>query len=143
MLGHIALSPKALTKELISHELSHSELYNRVGGFFNWRKIPSWFDEGIAVLVGHDFRHDERAWQKIESENIPYPSIDELISTYQWVTAVHKYQKNLNKDDIVVVYSFAGHKVGQWYKKVGEKGLNELILKIKEGEKFENVYEKR
>ncbi len=139
----IALSPKALNKELISHEFSHAELYKRVGGFLNWRKIPSWFDEGVAVLAGHDPRHDERAWQRIENENLPYPSTDELISTHQWVKAVYKYQKNLNKDEIVVVYAFAGHKVAKWYKRVGVKGLNELIKKIKEGEKFEDVYDKR
>lgn len=91
--------------------------------FFAWRKIHSWFDEGLAVLVNHESCYDERAWKIIEKENISYPLIDELITT-------HQYQKNLNFDKIIVVTSaIAGHIVNQWYKKFwSEKCLYSLQL---------------
>ena len=140
--NHIALSPKALTKEIISHEWSHSELYKKVDGYFNWTEIPIWFDEGVAVLVGHDPRNDKRAWEKIQNENLQYPSIDELITLKQWNQSTKKYNKNIDMNDIVVTYAVAGHEINQWYKKVGTKGLNELIQKVKNGSSFKDAYEK-
>ncbi len=140
ILNHLVLSPRGLTKELISHEWSHAELYKRVDGFFKWRKIPSWFDEGVAVLVSHEPRHDERAWEKIKNDNLPYPSLDELTTLKQWNQATRKYNKNIDSNNIVVAYAVAGHEVSQWYKKVGITGLNELIQKIKNGSLFEIVY---
>jgi len=143
MYNHIALSPKALSVALISHEWSHAELYKRVGGFFNWRKIPAWFDEGLAVVVSkNEPRHNKRSWQKIQDEHIPYPSIDELVTTHQWIDATHKYQEGLNNDEIVVTYAVAGNIVSEWYKKVGTKGLNELFEDIKNGSSFDEAYKK-
>jgi hypothetical protein len=141
--NHIVLSPKAISRELIAHEWSHAELYKKVGGFFNWRKIPSWFDEGLAVFVSHEHRHDERAWKKIVDNNISYPSLNELITLKQWIDATYKYNENINKDDIVVTYAVAGHEIGKWYKQVGKEGLKELIDKIKNGTSFEVAYRKR
>ncbi len=138
--NHIVLSPKALTKELISHEWSHSELYKKVDGYFNWTKVPMWFDEGVAVIVSHEPRHDEKVWKKIQNENIPYPSTNELITIHQWINATYKYQKDLDSNKIVVTYTTAGHIVNQWYKKVGEKGLNKLIEEIKKGNSFDKAY---
>ena len=141
--NHLVLSPKAITKELIAHEWSHAELYKRVGGFFNWRKIPSWFDEGLAVFVSHEPRHDKIAWKRIIDNNISYPSLDELITLKQWNQATHKYNKNIKMSDIVVTYATAGHEVENWYKKVGAKGLKELINEVKNGTSFEIAYQKR
>lgn len=140
ILNHLVLSPKALSKEIISHEWSHAELYKRVGGFFRWRKIPSWFDEGLAVLVSHESRHDERAWQKIQDEKLPYPALSELITSKQWSEATRKYNQNISLDDIVITYATAGHEVSRWYQKAGQKGLSALMEKIKNGSSFEAVY---
>jgi len=141
--NHLVLSPKAISKELIAHEWSHAELYKRVGGLFNWKKIPSWFDEGFAVYVSHEPRHDKRAWEKIIDNNISYPSLNELVSLKQWNKATHQYNKNIPNNDIVVTYATACHEVEEWYKKVGLKGLNELIKKIKNGTSFEVAYQQR
>ena len=143
ILNHLVLSPKAITKELIAHEWSHAELYKRVGGFFGWRKVPRWFDEGLAVLVSHEPRHDKRAWKKIIDNHISYPSLDELITLKQWNQATHKYNKSIKTNDIVVTYATAGHEVENWYKKVGKKGLNELMDEVKNGTSFEVAYRKR
>ena len=146
ILNHLVLSPKGLTKELIAHEWSHAELYKRVDSFFNWRKIPSWFDEGVAVLVSHEPSHDERAWKQIQTQNLVHPSTNELysiVTTHQWIESVHKYNKNLNMDRIVIIYATAGHEIEKWYKEVGEKGLKELINEVKNGTSFDVAYRKR
>lgn len=142
VLNHIVLSPKALNKELISHEWSHAELYKRVGGFWNWKEIPTWFDEGLAVLVSCEPRHDERAWTKIKNRNLKYPSTNELITMKQWHQATKKYNKNIDSSEIVVSYATAGHIVKEWYDEVGSNGLTYLINEVKNGASFDKIYNK-
>lgn len=54
----LRLSPRGLAPTILAHEFSHVELQRRIGtralltGAF-----PTWFDEGIAVLVSEDDRY--------------------------------------------------------------------------------------
>jgi hypothetical protein len=141
LLGHLILTNKAFTKEAISHEWSHEELYERIGGFWHWyREIPLWFDEGLASLTMQKYTpYDKRAWQRIIDEKIAYPQKDELVTLSQWNKSCHTY---LTNDEIVVPYATARKIVSIWYKKVGQKGLIELLEGLKNGEKFEELYEK-
>jgi hypothetical protein len=139
LLGHLILTEKGLNKEVISHEWSHEELYERIGGFYHWyREIPLWFDEGLASLTMHEHsRYDERAWNRILAEKLSYPQKDELVTLSQWTKANHKYLVN---DTIAVPYATARHMVSKWYRCVGKSGLDELLRGIKEGKRFETLY---
>jgi len=140
---YLILRPKSFTKYLIAHETSHSEVMKRSGSILKWKKIPQWFDEGLAVVVGPDPRHNESAWEKIISENLPHPSQEELMkihSTKAWNKATHEYNKNLDYNSIVVTYATAGHYVGEWYRKAGKRGLLQLFQKIRNGYSFEEAY---
>jgi len=141
LLGHLILSNKIPYRNLISHEWSHEELYERIGGFWHWyREIPLWFDEGLASLTIKEYRrHDETAWQRVMEEKIPYPQQKELISWNQWNQSCQTYLIN---ESIAVPYATARHMVFKWYTKVGQRGLLELLEGIKNGEKFEEFYEK-
>jgi hypothetical protein len=141
LLGHLILTDKALNREVISHEWSHEELYEQIGGFWHWYKeMPLWFDEGLASLTMKEYsRYDKRAWQRIIDEKMLYPKQDELITLSQWNKACSTYLIN---DNIVVPYATARHIVSKWYKKVGQKGLVELLNGVKNGKKFEELYEK-
>lgn len=143
ILNYLVLSPRALSKEIIAHEWSHAELYKRIGGFFSWRKVPRWFDEGLSVFVSHEPRHDKRAWKKIKDNNISYPPLDKLVTLKQWNQETHKYNKNIDMDYIVVTYATAGHEIEKWYQKVGLNGLEKLIEKINNGTPFEIAYRQR
>ncbi|GBE17407.1 hypothetical protein BMS3Abin15_01252 [bacterium BMS3Abin15] len=137
------LRPEGFTKYLIAHETSHSEVIERAGSFLNWKNIPQWFDEGLAVVVGPDPRHNESAWEKIISENLPHPSQEELMKIHSikaWNKATHEYNENLDYSEIVVTYATAGHYVRKWYNKVGRSGLLKLFEKINAGYSFEKAY---
>ncbi len=141
LLGHLILTNRGLDKHVISHEWSHEELYERIGGFWHWySEIPLWFDEGLASLTMKKYsRYDERAWNRIIKEKLSYPQKEELITLNQWGKANRKY---LNNDEIVVPYATARHIVSKWYKKAGQKGLVELLDGIKKGGKFDELYKK-
>lgn len=54
----LQLSPSGLDPVIIAHERSHIELHRRIG-LLRWARgaVPSWFDEGVAVLVSDDPRY--------------------------------------------------------------------------------------
>ena len=83
-LGDIAirLAPNGETSALIAHEMSHAELYRRVGGWRHIRTVPRWFDEGIAVVVANEPKNSIEVCQEIRRRNITTPSIHDLISRY-------------------------------------------------------------
>jgi hypothetical protein len=138
----ILLSPRALNAAMISHEWSHNELYQRVGGFMPWRRIPNWFDEGVAVIVSADERHGEAAWLEIDRNDIETPGLDVLTTHHEWIAAVKKYRNpQINPDNLSVVYATAGHEVRVWYKTAGQRGLLYVIAQVKDGAPFDKAYE--
>ena len=141
---YVILQPKAFTRFLISHEISHSEVMKRSGSFLNWKKIPQWFNEGLAVVVGPDPRHNARAWERIQNDRLPHPSQEELMNIHSikaWNKATKRYNESLNYDEIVVTYATAGHYVGEWYNRAGKNGLLKLFEKINDGYSFEKAYQ--
>lgn len=139
------LSPRGITTPLITHEWSHNEFYTRLDSFWAYRKIPQWFDEGLAVVASNEPGHSEDVWQYIVRHNIPKPTLDELVSLDDWYKAVSVYGGQTAKEDqskhIKVVYATAGHEVREWYKCAESSGVLELIHLIQSGNEFAGVYE--
>ncbi|WP_054941186.1 hypothetical protein [Paenibacillus ihuae] len=50
--NYIVIGPKGLNESVISHELTHAELRERL---HNKHKVPAWFDEGLAAMVDGRF----------------------------------------------------------------------------------------
>ncbi len=46
----VVLGPEGLDEEVVSHELAHAELFERVGLWRMLTGVPTWFDEGLAML---------------------------------------------------------------------------------------------
>lgn len=120
----LMLSPRGLDVVIISHELTHIELHSRVGVFRSWRSIPSWFDEGLAVLVSEDPRFAEGDWLKATEDGKNAPKLNELT----WGKG--SWQMN---------YGTARRAVGKWYSHAGHAGLMRLIAEVKQGEDFDAI----
>lgn len=85
----IVLSADAMELNIIAHEYAHAEFYNRIG-FYNWTfKIPTWFDEGLAM------QNDDRDYYsedtlKVKSDNFKYlPDIKHFTSGAQFLGGGH------------------------------------------------------
>jgi hypothetical protein len=141
-------SPRGMSIPIISHERSHAELYSRIDSM---RRIPQWFDEGLAVTVSDAPEHSENHWQFLVTSNIPRPARDELYtykSLKQWIDAVHRYGDDSNierrakgEPEIYPVYSAAGHELRFWFSKTGTPGLLAFIERMNNGENFESAYQ--
>ena len=146
----ILLSPRALNWHFLAHEWSHAEMSTRLT-FFAWRRMPQWFDEGLAVAISEAPEHSESHWQFLVTNNLPRPSKEELQtlkSLKQWLDAIHKYEEDKNierkakgEQEFRPVYSAAGHELRPWLAKVGSVGLLALLDRMNEGADFESAYQ--
>ncbi|OAI51656.1 hypothetical protein AYO47_06945 [Planctomyces sp. SCGC AG-212-M04] len=58
VLGEVCLSPKiqgndAELRGILVHEMTHATVLQRIGPWKHLRKVPAWFDEGLAVYVSN------------------------------------------------------------------------------------------
>ena len=146
----ILLSPRALNWHFLAHEWSHAEMSTRLT-FFAWKRMPQWFDEGVAVAISEAPEHSEGHWQFLVATNVPRPTREELqtlVSLKQWLGAVHKYGEDKNierkakgEPEIRPVYSAAGHELRPWLAKVGSTGLLAFINRMSDGADFESAYQ--
>ena len=141
----VHLSANGLSAPLVAHELSHAELFHRVGGWWNARKIPRWFDEGIAVVVADEPRHSEENWQEIRRRGLPVPQLSELVSFKDWEVAVNRYGETAGDvpGSLHVVYTSVGHEVRMWLGSSGSTAVTTALESIRNGSTFDEAYAKR
>ncbi|MFN8953426.1 MAG: hypothetical protein ACK52H_06680 [Burkholderiales bacterium] len=145
----ILLSPRGLNWHFLAHEWSHAEMSTRLT-LFAWKRMPQWFDEGLAVVISEAPEHSENHWQFLISTRIPRPSRDELLtyqSLQQWLAGVHRFGDDKNFERVAQgqptlspVYSAAGREVRPWLAQVGSHGLLHVIQQMNEGADFEAAY---
>ena len=128
----ILLSPRGINPEIISHEWSHRELFERLG-FFKCRKIAYWFDEGLAVYISEDELFSYERWAKATEGGKTALGLDELDSLQKWLKA------NRAKEHILS-YGTAREEVARWIEKAGIDGLRELLDRLNKGEDFYSAY---
>ena len=115
-----------------------------------WKRMPQWFDEGLAVTISEAPEHSEDHWQFLINTNIPRPSRDELLtyqSLQQWLAGVHRFGDDKNFERMAQgqptlrpVYAAAGHEVRPWLVQMGNTGLLNLIQHMNAGSDFETAY---
>jgi len=148
--NRILLSPRGLNWHFMAHEWSHAEMSTRLT-FFAWKRMPQWFDEGVAVAVSDAPEHSEQHWQFLATSNIARPTREELYTFKtldEWLDAVRRYSDNKNSErrargetEIHSVYAAAGHEIRPWLAQVGTPGLLAFIEKLNAGEAFEAAYQ--
>jgi hypothetical protein len=144
----ILISPRGLTIPILTHEWSHAELSTRMDarmdGVFGIGSMPTWFDEGLAVVVSEEPAHSEKVWEQIVSAKMTTPKLEDLVSLKQWNLAARRFGDADHATGIpgriCVVYATAGHEVRRWLQRVGRDGLLKLIEEVKSGEDFERSF---
>jgi hypothetical protein len=129
--AYIVINEEGAEADIIAHEISHAELYNRIG-FYNYTlKIPIWFDEGLAMQNDYRNYYSEDTL-KFKTDNFKnLPDVKQLKNGRQFHEGSNEFIK-LN-------YMAAKHEVKNWYSK--EK-LDQLIKDLNSGKSFEEAFGK-
>jgi hypothetical protein len=138
----IRLSATGASAPIIAHEWSHAELYHRAGGWWYARRIPRWFDEGVAVVVADEARHSDENWREIERRGLPVPTLDELISFGDWGVAVNKYGETAGDipGNLHVVYTTVGREMRGFLSCTGTAGIASVLAAVRAGATFDVAY---
>lgn len=129
----VRLSPRGLTPTILSHEFSHVELQRRIGmrarlaGAF-----PTWFDEGIAVVVSADNRYLKPGNTALErcvrDTDAPLPN-----SPFEWSAVAGSDH---------MIYADAACRVLRWMElNGGHEAVLQAIATVGGGGAFQPVFE--
>ena len=137
------IGPSGMTTAYVAHEWWHADLHSRLG-FWAWRRVPAWFDEGMAVWISDDPRYGEAMYQRLLAQGITPPTLDELATRGGFIAAVGRYGDHLWASKppgaVTVVYTTAARELRRWMQIVGTDGLRELVARLGRGEAFATAY---
>ncbi|CAA6821542.1 MAG: Unknown protein [uncultured Thiotrichaceae bacterium] len=117
----ILLAEAGCNETIITHEMTHIELHQRLGKDINLNKIPMWFDEGLAVLACKDPRYTKGAGLHA------HHGIQLLKTESQWLSAINNYKKP---------YQRSYQRVQEWHASAGTQGLLGVIDHMKRTGEF-------
>ena len=129
--NYISVSDEYLDIDVPAHELTHAELHGRlsVGAL---SRIPTWFDEGIALQNDYREQYGPEAWaeQTGNGKNtVALADMDEPAEFYAGTAEERRFR-----------YLNAKHEVAEWMEAHGRDGLLKLIDRLNGGEDFESAY---
>jgi len=128
---YIVLSKVGVDLDIIAHEISHTELYSRVG-FYEWTfVIPDWFKHGVAM------QNDYRIYYSIDTLMARTDHFKNMPDIKQFKTGAPFYSGTI--DQVMLRYMVAKYVVGRWY--TPEK-LDQLIEDLNSGKSFEESFKK-
>ena len=129
--SYISISTEYLNVDVLAHELTHAELKERLSNKA-LRKIPTWFDEGIALQNDYREHYGPAAWAEqidIGKNIVAHEDMDTSAEFYSGT-----------KEDRRFRYLNAKHDVAEWLEKHGLQGFMNLIDRMNDGEDFSAAY---
>lgn len=126
----IVISDQGVDVDIVAHEISHAELYERIG-FYAWSvKIPRWFDEGLAMQNDARNYYSEDTLKSKSNNFQNLPDVKKL-------TTGKQFNEEGSVEQIMLNYMTSKHEVKNWYTK--EK-LDKFIKDINSGKTFEEAF---
>ncbi len=122
----VMIGPKGQNVDVVAHELMHAEIHHRVGLLAYFLKIPTWFDEGVAMQV--DYR-PQYSLSPQDAQNTAY---------VRDLTTGSSFFKG---DDVTLTrnYASAKHEVASWLSRGGSKPLYSRLQHLRDGQSFAEV----
>jgi len=115
--------------DIISHELCHSYLYDEIG-FMKMSKLPTWFDEGIAMQV------DYRTYYCDSIIERNYKTDMSVLNGIASKRAFFVSDKNTVRKNYIV----AKIEIENWISKNGKNNFIQLINSLVDGGEFFELY---
>lgn len=129
--SYVSVSNEYLNVDVLAHELTHAELRERLS-VKALRRIPTWFDEGIALQNDYREQYSPERWAE-QTENGKH-----IVAHEDMDTGAEFYSGT--KEDRRFRYLNAKHDVAEWMETHGFQGFMDLIDRLNGGEDFSTVY---
>jgi len=123
----VFVGPKGRTADIVAHELMHAELFARVGAWAYLARIPTWFNEGLAMQVDHRERY-----------LLPKGTDSEFVRN---ATSAGDFFVG-GDEELTRNYAAAKAQVARWVATVGASSVYGQLGRIQAGEPFDGLVAK-
>jgi hypothetical protein len=132
----IILNKDGQNVDVIAHEMCHDELMTKLGWWKTQKEIPTWFDEGLALMLDYRFVNTQDSIQRYIDYRtelsyltpVPIP-LNELISHKDFFGESEAFTK--------IAYFTSALAVSKKISKEGKKEIFRIIEKTEKEGKFE------
>lgn len=132
--SYVVISPKGLNIDVVAHELTHAELHNRIhkGKLLYQRRVPVWFDEGVATQNDYRENYNYDAWVNVTNDGKNITDFSQLESPSQF----YNPDINIRRYNYII----SKHEVSEWIEKHSVGELISLIDAVNKGQSFNEIY---
>ena len=132
--SYVVISTNGLNIDVVAHELTHAELHYRIhkGKLLNKKRIPVWFDEGVATQNDYRENYNDNAWVNVTNAGKNITDFSRLESISQF----YNPDSNIRRYNYII----SKHEVSEWLKVHSIDELIALIDAVNKGESFNNLY---
>lgn len=127
---YIVISKEGIDIDIIAHEISHAELYERLGFYKMMFIIPRWFDEGLAM------QNDNRDYYSEDTLKAKSDNFKNLPNVKQFNKGGSFYEGS--QEQVMLNYMTAKHVVKKWHT---QQKLDKLIMDLNAGKSFEEAFQ--
>ena len=128
----IRLSDEYLELDILAHEITHAELRTRLSAEAQ-KRIPTWFDEGIALQNDYREKYSEAQWITQTDNGKNAVALEDMDTPAEFYAG--------KAEDRRFRYLNAKHELDVWMTTHGQHGLLELLDRLNGGADFTTAYE--
>ena len=128
---YICISDEYLELDILAHEITHAELRARLSVKAQ-KRIPTWFDEGIALQNDYRERYSEELWIAQTDNGKNTVALEEMDTPSEFYAG--------EAEDRRFRYLNAKHELSGWMAEHGQQGLLKLLEQINDGVDFNTAY---
>jgi len=142
--NYVILNAQGLNVDVISHEMSHIELLERLGWWKTTFKIPQWFNEGIALMLDRRFVNNsdpaDRYFEYMD-EWLYYTRGGQEILELKDIGTIKGFFSGGQKQ-VMLAYMTSGMEISYWLASAGDQGSLVFLDEMDRGKSFSDAYSK-
>ena len=128
---YICISDEYLELDILAHEITHAELHTRLSAEAQ-KRIPTWFDEGIALQNDYREKYSEAQWITQTDNGKNAVALEDMDTPSEFYAG--------EAEDRRFRYLNAKHELDVWMISHGQQGLLELLDRLNGGADFNTAY---
>ncbi|MBR3629859.1 MAG: hypothetical protein IKN55_05235 [Oscillospiraceae bacterium] len=121
-----------LNVDIVAHEMTHAELHSHFHSANSQRKMPTWFDEGIATQNDYREQYSAENWAKQTDNGKNATPLEDMDTGKEFYAG--------EAEDRRFRYMCAKHEVAAWIEAHSVQELLALADKVDAGEDFYTLY---
>ncbi len=129
---YICLSNDYFNVDVVAHELTHAELHSYLSADAQ-RRIPAWFDEGLATQNDYREKYNYENWIKKTDNGKNVTLLDDM-------DTIPEFQCS-NEEERQFHYICAKYEIKQWLDKHPVQDLIDFVKNVNGGEDFYRLYD--